>query len=258
MNFMIEKISKVPHLNNPIIIEGFPGVGNVGRIIVDFLITKLKPKLFIRMYSKYFPNSVYINDNNLVELPKTEFYYYKNKRGRDLVFVVGDVQPADGYQSYSFCEEIVNIAKSLKIKEVITLGGITAKMSIINPPVFGACTSKNYVKQLKKVGVKFDRKGAIVIVGAAGLLLGLGKLNGINGFALLSETSMEPNTIGFEAAKSILKSLLTYLKLKVSLKDIDEEIKSIKILTKPMAQAKDKLTKKQILIKGPRDLRYIG
>jgi len=79
----------------------------------------------------------------------------------------------------------------------------------------------------------------------------------MDGFALLAETSIEPNSIGFEAAKSILRSLLSYLKLKISLKDIDKEVKSIKISAKPMVQAKDKFGK-QILIKGPRDLRYIG
>jgi hypothetical protein len=257
MNYIIEKISKVPHLNNPILVEGFPGVGNVGRVVVDFLISKLKPKIFMRMYSKYFPNSVFINDNNTVELPKTEFSYYKNKKGRDIVFVVGDVQPADGYQSYNFCEEILDIAKSLKIKEVVTLGGISARVSTPNPTVFGACTDQKYIKPLRKSGVRFDRKGAIVIVGAAGLLLGLGKLKDMDGFALLAETSIEPNSIGFEAAKSILRSLLSYLKLKISLKDMDKEVKAIKISAKPMVQAKDKFGK-QILIKGPRDLRYIG
>jgi len=257
MNILIEKISKAPNLKNPILIEGFPGVGNVGRLVVDFLIDKLKPKLYLKMYSRYFPNSVFINDEHVVELPKTEFYCYKNKKGRDVIFVAGDVQPAEGYHSYRFCEEILNIAKSLKVKEVITIGGISSRVTIQNPVVYGACSDVKYIKPLKKAGVRFDRKGAIVIIGAAGLLLGLGKLKGIEGFSMLAETSIEPTSVGFEAAKSILKSLLDYLKLKISLTDIDKEIRSIKKTTKTMIPLKKKFVSGDIP-KGPRDLRYIG
>lgn len=259
MSSMIEKVSKAPNLKNPILIEGFPGVGNVGRIVVDFLIQKLKPKLYLVMYSRYFPNSVFINDEHIVELPKTEFYYYKNKKGRDIVFVAGDVQPAEGYHSYRFCEEILDIAKTLKVKEVITLGGISSRVPVQNPAVYGACSDSKYVKQLQKCSVRFDRKGAVVIVGAAGLLLGLGKLKNMSGFALLAETSIEPNSVGFEAAKAILKSLLNYLKIKISLVDIDKEIRAMKS-NRPMMQIKKGAARAQQIAqtKGPRDLRYIG
>jgi hypothetical protein len=259
MSELIEKFSKIPNLKNPILVEGFPGVGNVGRIVVDFLIGKLKPKLYLRMSSRYFPNSVFVNEEHIVELPKTEFYYYKNKKGRDIVFVVGDVQPAEGYHSYRFCEEILDIAKSMKIKEVITLGGITSRVAVQNPVVYGACNDNKYIKPLQKCGVKFDRQGAIVIVGAAGLLLGLGKLKNMTGFALLAETSVEPNSIGFEAAKAILRSLFSYLNIKMSLTDIDKEIKAMTTGSKPMMQMKKGIGKAQMSqAKGPRDLRYIG
>jgi hypothetical protein len=38
----IDQISKKPKLNNPILIEGLPGIGNVGKVTVDFLIDELK------------------------------------------------------------------------------------------------------------------------------------------------------------------------------------------------------------------------
>ncbi len=40
----INQSGKKPKLNNPILIEGLPGIGNVGKVAVDFLIEELKAK----------------------------------------------------------------------------------------------------------------------------------------------------------------------------------------------------------------------
>ena len=52
-------------LKNPILIEGLPGIGNVGKIAVDFLIDQLKHKIMYTIYSTSFPHSVFVNDGNI-------------------------------------------------------------------------------------------------------------------------------------------------------------------------------------------------
>ena len=66
--YLVKKISS-PKLKNPILIEGLPGVGNVGKIAVDFLIDKFEPTTVCEIYSTSFPHSVFVNDNNLIEMP---------------------------------------------------------------------------------------------------------------------------------------------------------------------------------------------
>ena len=39
-----QEIKTVPRLNKPVFIEGLPGIGNVGKIAVDFLIEELGAK----------------------------------------------------------------------------------------------------------------------------------------------------------------------------------------------------------------------
>jgi len=219
-DFIIEKVSFKPKLKSPILIEGFPGVGNVARIVVDFLINKLKAKLYLRVYSKYFPNTSFINEDNLIDLPKVEFYYYKNKKGKDLVFVIGDAQPGESNLSYDFCNMVLDITQSMNIKEIITLGGIAASSPESKPKVYGAVTHKEYLSKLTKIGVNFDRKGVVVLIGAAGLLLGLGSLRSMKGFTLLAET-LNQNKLGFAAAKSILEVLNKYLNLSVPLDSLN-------------------------------------
>ena len=69
--FKIKKLSS-PKIKNPILIEGLPGMGNVGKITVDFMVESLKAEKFMEIKSGVFPNSVFVNEENLVELPKIE------------------------------------------------------------------------------------------------------------------------------------------------------------------------------------------
>ena len=68
-----KKIGDSVKLKNPILIEGLPGIGNVGKISVDFLIDQLKHKVMYTIYSTSFPHSVFVNDNNVIEMPSLHY-----------------------------------------------------------------------------------------------------------------------------------------------------------------------------------------
>ena len=54
----IRYIDKKPKLKNPILIEGLPGIGNVGKLAVEHLIDKTNAVKFAEIYSKDFPPQV--------------------------------------------------------------------------------------------------------------------------------------------------------------------------------------------------------
>ncbi|MEE9525547.1 MAG: PAC2 family protein, partial [Candidatus Woesearchaeota archaeon] len=87
MSWKISLHGKKPKLNKPILIEGLPGIGNVGKVAVDFLIDELKAVKLYELFSYTFPHSVFVNEQNLVELPKIEIYYVKMKKGNDLLLL---------------------------------------------------------------------------------------------------------------------------------------------------------------------------
>ena len=105
---LVEK--KKPQLKNPILIAGLPGIGNVGKVTVDFLIEELKAKPLYDFFSYSLPNSVFVNDKNIVELPKIELYYAKGAgKKQDLLFLAGDVQPIDEVSCYEFCAMVLDL-----------------------------------------------------------------------------------------------------------------------------------------------------
>ena len=98
MTWHINKIAK-PKIKNPILIEGLPGVGNVGKIATDFMIDNLKAKKLYEITSYNLPHFVFVNEDNLVELPSIEVFY-KNYKNRTILLLAGDIQPIDEYSCY--------------------------------------------------------------------------------------------------------------------------------------------------------------
>ena len=77
MNVKITFTKKVK-LKEPYLLCGLPGIGQVGKVTIDYLITELKAILFGEIYSHFFPSYVLINQNGIVELMKNELYFWKN------------------------------------------------------------------------------------------------------------------------------------------------------------------------------------
>ena len=63
-------------LKDAILLEGLPGVGNVGKLAAMHLIDKLKAKKCMEIYSSHFPPQVLIDDDGIVNLVNNELYYY--------------------------------------------------------------------------------------------------------------------------------------------------------------------------------------
>ena len=92
-----QETKTLPALHNPLFIEGLPGIGNVGKIATDYLVEEFKAVKLYSFFSYKFPHSVFVNEQNLVEMPVLEIYYKKfnNPKKRDLLLLVGDIQPID-------------------------------------------------------------------------------------------------------------------------------------------------------------------
>src|SRR5207302_373082 len=131
-----------PKLDDPIFIEGLPGIGNVGKLAAEHLKDELKAVKFAEIFSKYFP-----------------------------------------------------------------------------PQVLGAATGADLVKEMEKYGVVFSRgEPGAGIVGASGLLLGLGRLYDMQAVCLMGETSgyfVDP-----KSAQAVLDVLTKYLGLEISFNEL--------------------------------------
>lgn len=242
-------------ITSPILIEGLPGIGNVGKIVVDYIIEELKAEKIMDFFSYCLPNSVFVNEENLVSLPRLELYYAKQK-GQDYLFLSGDVQPATEEGSYSFTELILDIAEKHKCKEIITLGGIGLAEIPVKPDVYCAANDAKFVTKFIKAGAKKEVYGVVgPIMGVSGLLVGLAAQRKINATALLAETLGHPMYLGIKEAKVSIEIISKVYGLKISTKELDKEIKAMESEDGEEHDSKISAIQK---LKRMKDMNYIG
>ncbi len=255
------KYLKKPKLKNPIMVEGLPGVGNVGRICASYLVTQLKAKKFAELFSPYFLPLVIIKKDSSIHLLKCDFYYKKGKKKgqRDMIFLVGDSQSLTPHGHYEVCGEILKVAKKFGVKDIITLGGYAVKEPPDEPKVMGAVNGEKLKKKYKKFDIDFKgRKNVGHIVGASGLLLGMGKSEGIDGLCLMGETMSFPIVTDPKAAEAILDVLTKILNVDMDMSKIEKAVGEMERLIKKTEKLHHSMAKNMPSGKKKPDVRYIG
>lgn len=266
MSWEFTLVNKIPKLNSPILVEGLPGIGNVGKVVVDFLIDELKAVKLYDIFSFYFPHTVFVNEDNLVEFPNIEIYYKKfnNPNKSDILFLSGDVQPFDEVSCYEFCDAVLDIVKKIGVNEIITLGGIGLQNVPSTPKVYCTGTSKKTVDKYAKDAAVHPKLYGVVgpIVGVSGVLLGMAKRKKLEGVALLAETIGHPLYLGIKGARETLKVLDKKLGLSVNLAQLDKEIKGFEKelikTTKQLSDVSRETARRKMANKFGSEVSYIG
>jgi len=247
-------IGKKPKLNKPLLIEGLPGIGNVGKLAVEHLIDNVKAVKFAEIHSKDFPPQVFINTDGTIKLVNNEFFYWeaKKRNQRDLILLTGDYQGLSSQGQYELVEKILDISEEVGAKEMYTLGGYGLGHEIEEPKVLCATTDKNLVKQMKKFGAVFKKnEPGGGIVGASGLLLGLGKLRGFKGVCFMGETPgylVDP-----KSAKAVLKIIMKITNIDINLSALEKKAREIESIAHQLKEMESMSSKEK-----SDELKYIG
>lgn len=213
-----------PELENPVIVEGLPGFGNVGKAAAQLLIEFTQAKPFAELYSPSFPDYVIINDHGICRPPRYEFYAAQIEK-KHFIILTGDAQPSleDVVVHYELCGEILDFAEKHGGRFIATMGGAPTPRP--TDEVYVAATSQKLAIEIMEKGAILYGKGRIV--GATGLLLGLAKKRGFEGICLLGATTglKTDRRAAFSVFKLLMKSLGTEVK-KDALKSLGESIKN--------------------------------
>lgn len=250
----LEKIS----LKNPILIEGLPGIGLIGKIAAEYLISEFKAKKFADLYSPYFPHQVIIEKDSSLRLVRDEFYYHKGKK--DLIILTGDTQvpPTNSYGHYEVVQKILDFLEKHDVKEIYTLGGYsTGGREVKEPRVLSSGIDQEMIKRFFNIDSRliFREDVGAAIVGASGLLLAIGKLRNFRGVCLLGESS--GLVIDPKAAKSVLHCLNKILGSNIDLEGLERKIKENEELIKKLQKLQEGAVEEETTKERRRDMEYI-
>ncbi|MCX6644582.1 MAG: PAC2 family protein [Candidatus Bathyarchaeota archaeon] len=222
---------------NPVLIEGLPGLGLVGKIALRYMIKQLKAKKIAYLYSPHFPYFVLVNKKGNVRLLRGAFYYYKNPNGpNDIILFTGDSQSQTIEGQYEIADRILDFSEKYNIKTIATIGGYRMEPKE-KPKVFIAATSQEILDKALQAGATLSTSGS-PIVGTAGLILGLARFKKINALCLLGETrGYLPDPL---AAKSVLEVLKSTFNFDLDLTGMNEEIARAETMVTRLQQIEEK------------------
>lgn len=252
MESIITVINEEPELKDAILIEGLPGVGNVGKLAAEHLLDNIEAVKFADIYSKHFPPQVVLDEECVANMVNNEVYYAKGVGdGKDLVILVGDYQGLTPEGQYELAHHVIQMCLDLNVRTVFTLGGYGVGKMVETPRVLGAVTSAEMKEGLEEHGVEFSSgEPGSGIVGASGLLLGLSKIYGIDAACLMGETSgyfVDP-----KGAESVLRVLNSIIGLEMDMSELESKAEQVEQIT---SKIKDMETAQE---PDREDLGYIG
>lgn len=232
MATVVKILKKNAFNSQPILFTGLPGIGFVGKIVVDYLLKEFKGKKVAEIYSDSFPPSVHAK-NGVIDLIKDEIFHIELNK-QDFLFLSGPVQPSLDFQGgnaashYEFAEKIVMACKELNVKEIYTLAGINIGEKRMNKDseIVVAATSKPILDEWKKFKIQLIQDEGL-ISGAAGLILGIAREHGIEGACLMGETNARLVYGDHGAAKSLIELLMKKYGFKIKMEEIAKESKNI-------------------------------
>jgi len=240
--------------DSPILIEGLPGIGYVGKLAADHLVEKLDSEKFAEMRSFYFPHHVKVTEEGLLERVKISFHY-ASPGDRDFIILTGDVQATSSEGHYEVTNRLLDIAEDFGVDSIYCLGGYaTGTHSTSDPKVIGASNLEGVVENYREKGIDVE-EGSGPILGVSGLLLGLGKDRGFEGSILMGET--HGMLVDHRSAQVVLRSLSALLDFDVDVSELEERAEQTEEILSKVRKEKQ-MREASGMEEGEEDLSYIG
>jgi proteasome assembly chaperone (PAC2) family protein len=160
---------------------------------------------------------------SLPKLPSSKFYYWRNPAGKhDLIIFISSAQ-LDLGRAESYCKKIIYLAKSFKVKTIISFAAIPQPVDHTQQPkVWFTATARELNNNLAKYDFSPLTEGQIS--GMNGLFLGIAKKAGLDGFCLLGEIPLY--TIQIENPKAshvVLEALSRILNIKIDFTNLIDQ-----------------------------------
>ena len=237
-------LHKEPELHNPEMIVGWPGIGNVGIITVETLRQALQAEELgeIEPWDFFYPNKVVIKADILTDMgfPGSKFYF-KRMPKHDLLFFIGEEQPAtresayaEGKRAYEMANLVLDVAQKFSCRRIFTSGAaISITHHTAQPRVWAVANQKGLLSELRSfentilMSEVEGRGNQGSITGLNGLLIGAAKRRVFDGICLMGEIPDYLSRMPFpypKASKAVLNTLAKILSISIAHNPLEDMI----------------------------------
>lgn len=243
-----------PDLVDPVLVEGLPGVGLVGKLVVDHLLSECPDQPVRRIYSEHLPPAIGVAEDGTAMLAHLTVSAVETD-SRDLLVLAGDSQAPESLGQYRLAAGVLDLVAEFDIEEIVTLGGFGTGEPVDDYSVLGAAPegAEAIRERFAAAGVEFGRSDTSSIVGMSGLLVGLGGRRGLQTAGLLGLTSgyhVDP-----ASARAVIEALQHAYDFTVDLETLEEQAAEVQAI---LDQLQSQAEQDQAVSQGGENLRYFG
>ncbi|MCX8166602.1 MAG: PAC2 family protein [Candidatus Micrarchaeota archaeon] len=216
----------IANLNNPILIEGFPGIGLVGTLATGYLIKKFKMDLIGYIYSNKFPAVSAVHEG--VPLPAVRIYASEK---HDLLVLISEFVIPTAIVPY-VGEGLIEYSKRKNVKLVLSLGSVAIDATLNQLPerkhneeasedqIFAIANTEKHRALLSKMSrIKIIKEGASS--GVSAYLLVEGTYASLPVISLLAPTTKR--TLDIVATIRVLDAVTRITGLNIDLEELKED-----------------------------------
>jgi len=168
-------------------LEAVPGVGNVGKIVVDSLVDKHPSRTIGWILHPDFPPHSTLDSNGLVSPPRININSILLPDGRTVITVGGPLQPMTAAGQHEVSEAILELASESDTPQLLVLAGLAAGAD--DREIHVICADAEVRKNLEANDIPVSREHPEAgMIGIAGLLISLSPLYGVPSVGLVAET----------------------------------------------------------------------
>ena len=167
------------------LLEAVPGVGNVGKLVVDGLVEKHPSTLVARILHPDMPPHSPLDKDGLLVPPSMLVHRVMLPDGRYVVTVGGDLQPMTAAGQHEVAETILGMAPSPP--QFLVLAGLATEVE--ENAIHVICADAKVRSNLKANDIEVSKSQPEAgMIGVAGLLVSLSPIHGVPAVALVADT----------------------------------------------------------------------
>ncbi len=168
-------------LEDPIFIQGFAGIGNVGLIAVRHMLTEAKARPLFEVINLDMPSVAFVQDGLFTDWSNifsvTVYLWRRPEGSRDVLFSCSYTQPLTPMGSNIISHVLLKNLGDMQVRELISLGCFGTNNYVKEPKVYVSTTSKEVLRD-------FEKMSNVVP-------LGDGRISGLNGIMPLMASSYD-------------------------------------------------------------------
>ena len=169
-----------------LILASVPGVGNVGKLVIDTLNEQHESSMIARILHPDLPPHSILEDGLLVP-PHLSVHSVQLDNEQAVITITGNGQPMTPRGQHEMATTILELSKSSETPLIIVMAGLSAKPGEDN--IHLTCSSKEVQSSLNERGISVStEQPSGGMLGLAGLLVSLSPLHDVSSAAYSAET----------------------------------------------------------------------